>query len=380
MMLTMMARRRTTGGARFRWLAVVLLVCLISLPTAQAQADTPSGVDGLDEGRIGVLRNPDFEEEFSQRGAVEVTVADGWEPWWVDGAEAEQSRGYLRRPEYKPEERRAREGEGRVHSGSLGQKQFTSYATHTAGIYQRVPVIQGSTVSFSIWVHVWSSAEDDFDRSKGPGDYRVSVGIDPYGGTSGSGSEVVWSKPVQWYDGWLKLSVQAVARADKVTVFTRGQNEWRVRHNDSYWDDASLQVTLPMRQGTPTTTGPAPRATRTVAPTAPSPSPGRQDGPGLGGGSHLVFANEHLNLEWWRTLSSVRVKIAAPTEGVLALWSGGHLAARWAILVIPSDPLTVTWRGDGGPVGTIGVQVLDDDGRLLGECGLVGVDADVIAH
>ncbi|GAG42769.1 unnamed protein product, partial [marine sediment metagenome] len=187
-------------------------------------------------------------EGFSMREAVEVTVAEGWEPWWVKGTEEEQARGYLRRPEYKPEERSARGGEGRVHSGNSGQKQFTTFATHTAGINQRVPVVRGSTVSFSIWVYVWSSSKDDFDRSKGPGDYKVSVGLDPFGGTSASASEVVWSRWVQQYDGWVKLRVQAVAQADQVTVFTRGQNGWRVRHNDSYWDDASLQVIPPVGQ------------------------------------------------------------------------------------------------------------------------------------
>ncbi|TEU16424.1 MAG: hypothetical protein E3J25_02910 [Anaerolineales bacterium] len=335
------------------------------------------------DGMVGVLQNPDFEEGFSMREAVEVTVAEEWEPWWVKGTEEEQARGYLRRPEYKPEERSARGGEGRVHSGNSGQKQFTTFATHTAGIYQRVPVVRGSTVSFSIWVYVWSSSKDDFDRSKGPGDYKVSVGLDPFGGTSGSASEVVWSRWVQQYDGWVKLRVQAVAQADQVTVFTRGQNGWRVRHNDSYWDDASLQVILPIGETARLAVGgsvppieqredePAPsgEATGDLSPSSGTPADGLP-----GGAGHLVFQNERLRLEWWRASDNLSLEITVPSrlEGELALWVDGNLVARWAILVVPSDALTVAWQADGELVGSIGLQVLDARGQLVGEYGLIG--------
>ena len=335
------------------------------------------------DGMVGVLQNPDFEEGFSVRDAVEVTVAEEWEPWWVKGTEEEQALGYLRRPEYKPEERTARGGEGRVHSGSLGQKQFTTFATHTAGIYQRVPVVRGSTVSFSIWVYVWSSSKDDFDRSKGAGDYKISAGLDPFGGTSGTASEVVWSTWVQQYDGWVKVRVQAVAQADQVTVFTRGQNGWRVRHNDSYWDDASLQVILPIGEtARPATGGSAPPiqshedepAPPGEATGDPSPSYGiRADGL-PGGEGHLVFQNERLSLEWWRASDKLSLEITVPSrlEGELALWVDENLVARWAILVVPSDRLTVAWQADGELVGSIGLQVSDADGQFVGEYGLIG--------
>jgi len=52
-------------------LLTVVLMPLVSLVPV-ASADCPGNV----------LRNPGFEEGFSERGAGEVTVANGWEPFW----------------------------------------------------------------------------------------------------------------------------------------------------------------------------------------------------------------------------------------------------------------------------------------------------------
>ena len=109
-------------------------------------------------------------------------------------------------------------------------------------------MIPGSAVSFSIWAYVWSSSEDDADRSVRPGNYEVSVGVDPWGGDDGDATGVIWSRSLREYDRWIKLSVSTVAKGDKITLFTRGHAEWRVKHNCSYWDDASLQVVPPMGQ------------------------------------------------------------------------------------------------------------------------------------
>ena len=85
-----------TLGCRARslaWLVVILLVCPLLVPAAKAQAEGLPTSDHSGDGCLGVLRNPDFEEGFSVREAVEVTVAEGWEPWWVEGTEEEQSGG-----------------------------------------------------------------------------------------------------------------------------------------------------------------------------------------------------------------------------------------------------------------------------------------------
>jgi len=202
------------------------------------------------------LANIGFEDGFSERGSGEVTVANGWHPWWQDGPF--QENGYNRRPEYKPESI-YRFGDRRVHSGGHAQKFFTTYSTHNAGIYQQVHNIpRGTKCTFSIWAQVWSSQYHDPTTVVDPGNYRVYVGIDPTGGTDWSSPNVVWSEPRIEYNTWMNLSVTAVAKANTITVYARGQPEFRDRFNDSYWDDACLTLVRPRPTNTPT-----PRATNT---------------------------------------------------------------------------------------------------------------------
>jgi len=91
-------------------------------------------------------------------------------------------------------------------------------------------------------VVVWSSTVSDPHHSTAPGEYWLSVGIDPYGGTDAFSEEIIWSNGIEYYDEHAQLSVTAVAQADHVTVFTRAAPKYCVQHNDSYWDDACLIV------------------------------------------------------------------------------------------------------------------------------------------
>ena len=93
--------------------------------------------------------NPGFEEGFSERGACEVSVANGWFPWWQEGPG--QDEGYNRRPEYKPEDA-SRYGRRRVRSGNFAQKFFNTFSTHNAGLLQQVQVPVESTLALSAWV------------------------------------------------------------------------------------------------------------------------------------------------------------------------------------------------------------------------------------
>ncbi len=241
-------------------LLIVAFLLLISLPSAPTQAIP------LSQGNL--LRNPGFEEGFTMRGAAEVEIAVHWEPWWIPGSSDQTSQGYFYRPEYKPENA-AVYGMRRVHSGNFAQKQFNTYAHHRAGVYQQVTgVPSGATVTFNVWGQVWSSGQDNPDNCDEFGNYRVWAGIDPTGGRDGNSGNIVWSQPVMACNQWVFLQVSAVARSGTVTVFTRGEPEYRMKHNDAYWDDASLTV-----QSSPTATPRPPTATprpptATVPPTA----------------------------------------------------------------------------------------------------------------
>ena len=230
--------------SRSQLLVLVLCLVLLALPLV------PQAV----RGDCGLV-NPGFEGGFSTRGAGEVEVANGWEAWWQDGPFQED--GYNRRPEYKPEDR-YRHGGRRIRNGNYAQKFFTTFATHNAGLWQRVAVPRNAQVTFSAYVQVWSSQDPNPDAVTSPGNYRVYVGIDPTGGTNWAAPTVRWSEPRIEYNTWIQLSISARAEADAVTVFLRGQPEFRNRFNDSYWDDACLTVVPP----TPLPTSP-PRATNT---------------------------------------------------------------------------------------------------------------------
>lgn len=253
----------------FRLAAAVALAALGALAP-------PAGPETRVQGQtVNLLLNPGFEDGFSQRGAGEVEVANGWFPWWLQGTPDQTDVGYLRRPEFKPELGRLF-GYRRIHGGDFAQKYFTTYSTHVSGIYQQVSVRQGYRVVFSIWVQVWSSSGDNPDDIVDDGDYKVSIGIDPTGGVDGSSPNVIWSPQVKEYNRWAQLQVMAVAQSATVTVFTRGAPLYRVKHNDSYWDDASVVASAPPPPPpVPPTSTPRPTPTLTPWPTfTPTPVTG----------------------------------------------------------------------------------------------------------
>jgi len=200
-----------------------------------------------------VLKNSGFEEGGSERGAGEVFVANGWSPWWQEGPF--QKDGYNVRPEFKLEDA-SRYGRLRVREGNWAQKWFNTFSTHHAGLYQQAKV----------------PSEDNPKYSKN-GKYFMSIGIDPTGGTDFASPNVVWSERNSTLDGWVELMVQAKAQGDTVTIYLRGDAEWRIKHNDVYFDDICVTYVAPTPPPTNTplpTSTPAPTEVPTGVPTATS--------------------------------------------------------------------------------------------------------------
>ncbi len=235
-----------------------------------------------------VLPNAGFEGGFTARGAIQVVVANSWEPFWQEGPFQED--GYNRRPEYQPEDA-SRFGRRRVREGNFAQKWSSVYATHHGGIYQRINVTPNSLVTVHAWAQAWSSSGDDPAVSVG-GNYQLSVGIDPTGGTDWNSPNVVWSPRSNVLDQWVELSVQARAQGGAVTIYLRGDAEFRLKHNDAYFDDVCVTIVpptpvatntrrptnTPAHTSTPTNT-PVPSETPTLTPSlvpsaTPTPVPG----------------------------------------------------------------------------------------------------------
>ncbi len=282
-------------SARWRWLILGVLALGWLLAPVRAAADCPGNL----------AANPGFEEgayNTEERGIIPTAgyVANGWLPWFVDRDPNHPNEpGYNWRPEWKVlNAGQIGDADYRIFAGKQVQHVFSTYSTHTAGVYQRIKATPGHTVRFSIWVQIYTGQRDltvgnhpisdlkeitdEVQRqTEGPGDYRVWVGVDPYGKEPAAwGSpppeSVVWSKPVldvetrgkdalgRDTDLWVQLTVTATAQADYITVYTKGQPTYRTKHNDSFWDEACVQMVAP-----PTAT---PRPTSTPTETA-TPTP-----------------------------------------------------------------------------------------------------------
>jgi hypothetical protein len=259
-------------------------------PTDRLQRDPSGEVFITDQGRYvaaavsadgNYLRNGGMEGSFSYRHdpytgiwAGELEVADGWGLWYDNNQQCPPDQpdcnplSYNRRPEYKPER-----GTARVRTGQASQKFFTTYGTHTAGLYQVLEVPPGSWVRFSIWVWVWSSNRDNPQYSFVPGAYRVSVGFDAEGGNDWRSTRIQWTKPVVAYDQWVPLEIEGYTASGRISVWTRGAPLYPVKHNDSYWDDARLVVLPAPPDPTPTLPTATPYPTPAATPPGGEPPP-----------------------------------------------------------------------------------------------------------
>ena len=225
---------------------------------------------GAQEGNL--LQNPGFEGSFHAWSSIpEIQVAANWTPWWYENPG--HNPAYFR-PEYK----RAQKSifPKRVFSGDSAQQWFTFHASHVAGMYQQVfGVSPGQNYRFSIWTQVWSSNEDNPHQSVLPANPRLQIGIDPTGNWDPGSPAVIWSGEAPMsgvIDQWGLMAIEATAENSTITVFMRTNPDFANKHNDMYWDHASLQTVQPPQPTAPPTStlGPAtntPAATGTATAT-----------------------------------------------------------------------------------------------------------------
>jgi hypothetical protein len=270
------------------WLVLCLTLSLVLLLPLSVAADCPGNL----------LANASFEDGKYKGETVGTSLSSwmavGWLPWSLRGDAMTN-----REPEYFVVDRSViQDGAYRGHHGNFTFKFFSGYSTHTSGFFQQVRVPRGSKVTFTIWVQIATGQNEqaagghpisDLDA---PGKYRVVAGVDPTGATpSGFGAmppdTVVWGNVVldsetrttgpqgEPYDAWVQLSATTIAQSDVVTVYTKGWQEFPVKNNSSFWDDACLiaeapPTPTPRPTNTPTNT---PEATATPLPTdTPTPT------------------------------------------------------------------------------------------------------------
>ncbi|MCA9981266.1 MAG: LysM peptidoglycan-binding domain-containing protein [Anaerolineales bacterium] len=235
---------------KFR-LFIMFTAVVAMLAFAAASLSQPAAAQGEN-----LLTNPSFEGAYTtftpitgyQQEACSVGVCTtaqmpaGWLPWWVPQTEDDEP-WFNRMPEYKPvcpfdpcpyPER--------LKGGAQAMQYFTFHSSHQAGAYQQVSVAPGTKLKFSVWGQAWSSASD-----KVPSDYPTAVnmriGIDPTGEANPFSPNIVWSGMANPYDNYALFEVEATAQADRVTVFMWSNPQEARKHNDIYWDEASLVAT-----------------------------------------------------------------------------------------------------------------------------------------
>lgn len=185
----------------------------------------------------------------------EVEVPAGWVMWWHDGypgpGAADQTTG---QPEVKVVVLPWFQDAKRIRSGNKAVLAFTFWRNHDCGLQQSVSCTRGNRYRFSIFAHSWHSdcdskpydpplAKNCVDPLPESHDW-VSVGIDPDGGIDPFGPSVIWSTEREAYGKYPQepVSVEAVATGATMTVFTRARTIWALKHGDTYYDDAALEV------------------------------------------------------------------------------------------------------------------------------------------
>ena len=141
----------------------------------------------------------------------------------------------------------------RVRSGDAALKYFTfARVQESAGVYQRISVPNGQWLRFSAWVQIWTSDCLNPDLSDQtpptsflePGNLEARVCVDTDGGALDWDAGTVcshWVREGAW-DKYTQVGVNAQAQADEVLVAINSRNQWRVRFNDVYVDDAELAL------------------------------------------------------------------------------------------------------------------------------------------
>ena len=199
---------------RLRWafaLAVCGLLLASMLPAASLAAPAL---------QTNLLTNPGFESTFGADG-----VGSGWLKWVVSGT-----------PAYKQITSSA--DSRRVNDGSSAQQMEGIDVSYVAGLQQTVAGLTvGKTYRFTIYAHAWANTGDNADASTGT--ITLKAGIGP-GNTYAADANITWSDAYTYADSFGLLSVEVVVTDTTVTVFTHAATTASLKHNDVYWDNASL--------------------------------------------------------------------------------------------------------------------------------------------
>jgi len=236
------------------FLAVIGLLA-VSLPltvTAAPQAQT------------SLLKNASFEDGFTNG------VANNWSNWSLPGSGCDRATPIYREANTTIDARR-------VKDGSRAQQVLVdANLTYYGGLQQTVSgLTAGKTYRFTIWAQAWSSSSDNPAVSEGTNSINFQIGIGQ-GATYAADPSIKWSSANNTKDSYVQLTVEAVASGNTITVFTSANPAACIKHNETFWDAASLTEVSSAPANTAAPTAPPQPTLRTVPTKFPTPTPNTQ--------------------------------------------------------------------------------------------------------
>ena len=234
-------RNRYLTAISVLWAGVLIMGLITATVSAAPVAQT------------NLLSNPSFESGFSGG------VASSWIKWAADTE-----------PVYK--QALSSVDATRVHDGSSAQQMEASHFDYVAGLQQTVSGLTvGKTYKFSAYAHAWASSDDVSTTSDGTITLRVGIG---QGSTYAADPAITWSIAQAYVNSYGLLSVEAVAQNTSLTVFTHADATASFKHNDTYFDNASLIEVGAATSVAPEATQSTEVSTQLIAPTDfPLPTP-----------------------------------------------------------------------------------------------------------
>jgi hypothetical protein len=228
-----------------------------------------------------LLSNPGFEGRVRTVVFPEITVFEGWDPYYCDQPYTAQKcpvppewnpyRGLpMKRPEFKPGNPEMQNCSSsymnRVHSGCNSQQAFSYSGVSNEGVQYTVRNIASGRYVLTAWAQLWVSDSGraclrrdannhciafggNFESDIATKDDRTAMfarlGYDPTCGTNAFAPSVVWSQDYGYaqgfYDKYQQMSLPIQVTGDCVTVFIGGYNRFAKSANNLYIDDASLR-------------------------------------------------------------------------------------------------------------------------------------------
>jgi hypothetical protein len=180
------------------------------------------------------------------KGIKELTVPKGWTPDWLTPNRGERDKhgDMLKvRPEYARKSKKA--GDKEVLTGNFAANFFHVFHSFDACLYRKIKVKKGDWVRASVMARAFSRNQATPGK---PGQFDMMIGIDPAGGTLLNGLNVHYGQPY-WAEGpdytdehWEKLTVEAEAEADEITIFLRGVAKFALEISSAHWDDVKVEV------------------------------------------------------------------------------------------------------------------------------------------